>query len=56
MVEHPPPLDVHNVHEQLDAAAVAEHLGLELAGDRPGLVPHVARIVAEARDLNLGGT
>ena len=40
--------------KQMGTSVVVERLGLELVGDRPGLVPHVARVVvAEARHLDL---
>ncbi len=52
-VEHARLLHVHDVREQLDAPVVVERLGLELVGDRPRLVPHVARVVAEPRHLDL---
>ncbi len=43
-------LDVHHVGQEPDAAVVVERLGLELVGDRPGLVPDVSGVVPEPRD------
>lgn len=52
-VAHARLLHVYHVREQLDAAVVVERLGLELVGDRARLVPDVARVVTQPRDLDL---
>lgn len=46
-------LDVHHIGEQLDAAVVAERLRLVGEVDGAGLVAHVSRVVAQARDRDL---
>ena len=40
-------LRVYDIREKFDAAIVVERLGLELVGDGPRLVAHVASVVAE---------
>ena len=52
--ENPDFLHVHHIGHQPYAPVAVEGLRLELVVDAAGLVPHVARIVAEPRDLYLG--